>query len=149
MLLIILVLLIYNKKDIFFQSDEEYFKSLVNNYSSMKFEGIVTKKFIDSTDHNTRKVIIVLNYGGEETLILDFEEVDLFNYIQIGDSLSKEGHNLEMRAIRNEFDTILKFQFGNVRDFEKSKVYDSLKQIERKTSKKQKIKNTPTKYYTH
>ena len=116
-------ILIFSKREKFFQSDEDFFKSLINNYSSMVFNGKVTSKFFDEKDHDRMKIIL----NDNTILFADYENPEFYHFIEIGDSLIKRRNSLHFELKRKYLDTILFFKFENVKGFMNSEVYDSIK----------------------
>ncbi len=124
--LVTVLVLVSVNQDKFFQTDEEYFTSLVEEYKTKEFDGIVSQKFKDENDHNFQKIVLDLKNGGSKTIITNFEKEEFYNFIKVGDSLTKKRYSLEVALRRPGVDTTLSFKFENVKDFKKSKVFNSL-----------------------
>lgn len=104
------------KKDMGFNDD--FFKRIALIYYDESYEGIVSKKYIDSTQHNFKKVILTNRLNQEEELRLDYEWPRLYYFIQVGDSISKKKKSLDMRLRRAELDTMIRLNFSNIKNSE-------------------------------
>lgn len=129
LVIITIVILIFINRDKFFVSDNQYFNSLVDEYVRKEFSGVVKGKYIDEFEHMYKKVIIKTKNGDEYFFILNFERNEFYEFIQIGDSLSKSKNSLELNLTRENLDTTLYFKFDNTKGFKNSQVYDSIKEI--------------------
>lgn len=87
--------------------------TISNNFSKLNINGIVVKKYIDYDDHYAR-IIIVKNFSGEvERVDLTLVQNDLYNLINIRDTLIKDSATNKILIRRFEFDTILNFEWYN------------------------------------
>lgn len=82
---------------------KEYFKP--NLYRINK--GIITNKYIDKYNHANKTIEIVLNDTLEYYYILSWEP-ELFNYIQINDSILKTKFGNEIIIRRDKTDSVFK-----------------------------------------
>ena len=92
-------------------------KELTNNdstgyYKRKEFKGLVIKKFIDKYQHNRRTIIIREN-NDKDTLIMDFVMCNVFEFIEEGDSLSKNKGSLDLNLKRKDLDTIIHMEIYN------------------------------------
>jgi hypothetical protein len=60
-----------------------------------KFEGLVIDKFMDKKNHN-HATIKLKNSFGEQNIILTRDKSEIFDFIQVGDSISKEYGDLNV-----------------------------------------------------
>lgn len=79
-------------------------------YCNLKFNGTITNKFVDEKDHNFKKVVITDKIA-PKIIRLDYENPELFLFLQKGDSIVKKVNSLNFQVIRNNFDTIIRFDF--------------------------------------
>lgn len=84
-------------------SEKDYFKP--NLYRLNK--GIITKKYIDKDNHEYKTIEFVMNDSLEYFYTLNYES-DLFNYIQIHDSILKTKFGNEIIIKRNNTDSVFK-----------------------------------------
>lgn len=54
-----------------------------------KFEGLVIDKFMDKKNHN-HATLRLKNSFGEQNIILTRDKGEIFDFVQVGDSISKE-----------------------------------------------------------
>lgn len=95
--------------------NEDLFIKIAHSYFNKDFDGVVTKKFIDWDNHGFRKIVLV-NQTETREVRLDYEWQGLFEFIQVGDSISKEQHNLDMRLRRKGADTMIRLNFSNIKN---------------------------------
>lgn len=60
-----------------------------------KFEGLVIDKFMDKRNHN-HATLKLRNSFGEQNIILTRDKSDIFDFVQVGDSVSKEYGDLNV-----------------------------------------------------
>jgi len=89
--------------------------SVAQTYYNDSFSGIVSKKFIDWDNHGYKKIVLV-NQSKTREVRLDYEWIGLFKFIEVGDSISKEKNNLDMRLRRKELDTIIRLNFSGIKN---------------------------------
>ena len=77
-----------------------------------EYSGIVTKKYVDSLQHNY-KTIIVKDEKSNKKLLFDFVLNDVYQFIKEGDSLSKNKGSLDLNLKRNDLDTIIHMEIYN------------------------------------
>jgi len=88
-------------------------------YSNDFYSGVVVKKFIDREQHNYRTIIIE-QYDNEYTLIFSFVMGGLYEFIEVGDTLSKKSGTLDLRLNRKDLDTLITMQIYDRRKMDKS-----------------------------
>lgn len=93
--------------------NDDFFISVAHAYYNDSFSGTVSKKFIDWDNHGFKKIVLV-NQSKTREVRLDYEWIGLFKFIQVGDSISKEKYNLDMRLKREELDTIIRLNFSGI-----------------------------------
>jgi len=95
--------------------NDDLFIKIANAYFNDSFSGVVTKKFIDWDNHGFKKIVLE-NQKETREVRLDYEWQGLFKFIQVGDSISKEQHNLDMRLRRKETDTMIRLNFSSIKN---------------------------------
>lgn len=60
-----------------------------------KFEGLVIDKFMDKKNHN-HATLKLRNSFGEQNIILTRDKSEIFDFVQLGDSVSKEYGDLNV-----------------------------------------------------
>ena len=78
-------------------------KRMRDHYLSIHYSGIVTDKFIDKSNHSYRIIIL----EKDVRVSLPPTEYNLFNVIEIGDSMFKEKESLIGKIMKNDSSTIL------------------------------------------
>ena len=96
-LLIVAAIIVLNKD---LPSSSEINKMAFDSIKLYKFEGEVIKKFVDKKNHN-HSTLILKNKYGEQNVILTRDKSNLFDFVQIGDSISKEYGYLNVYVIRD------------------------------------------------
>ncbi|CAM1361441.1 hypothetical protein TSEDIMI_10007 [Tenacibaculum sediminilitoris] len=112
-IIIILGFFIYNnvyKKTSKFK--DNFFENLVLNFYKKDFKGVILYKFIDSTDHDYRKIRLKSKYK-EEIIFFNYESDSFLNFLKKGDSLIKYKDQFFLRVKRKEIDTVIKIKFDN------------------------------------
>ena len=72
-------------------------------------EGIITAKYIDSTNHNNETIEILMNDTFECYYLLNRDvQKELFEYIAVNDSLIKTDFGDEVTITRDGFSTVFK-----------------------------------------
>ena len=66
-----------------------------------KFEGLVIDKFMDKKNHN-HVTLRLRNSFGEQNIILTRDKSEIFEFVQVGDSVSKEYGDLNVRIKRGD-----------------------------------------------
>jgi hypothetical protein len=83
----------------------------------MSFNGVILQKYIDSTQHSY-KTIVIKNFGNTkpQELLLDFDRTNTYNMLKIHDTIYKEIHNDSLFIVRNNQKRLLsKIDFGCAR----------------------------------
>ncbi len=93
---------------------EKFDKYVYDEYHSM-YNGIVTVKYIDSKDHNRHIIKIKNEIFGTNKKDFTFQSLQLFDFIQIGDTLSKDNESIKLHIKRTALDTVIPLDFGNVK----------------------------------
>lgn len=68
---------------------DEINKMAFDSIKLTKFEGLVVDKFMDKKNHN-HATLKLRNSLGEQNIILTRDKSKIFNFVQVGDSISKE-----------------------------------------------------------
>jgi len=97
-------------------NDRSDCETIQNRYTLEKYSGTIIEKFIDKNQHNYHKIIIDENIGleksiGIRTLTFDFEISGVYDYLKIGDSITKTNINHNLKIKRNNKDTIWNMKF--------------------------------------
>ena len=74
-----------------------------------KINGIVTKKFIDKENHNYQTIYLSSIVNKNQLIIVTPEFGDMYDYLNIGDSIIKEPNSIFYRVHSKNKDTIFKF----------------------------------------
>lgn len=88
--------------------------SIKNRYYEMKFEGIVSDKYIDK--NGGRRTLRIKEFQNNLRLDMSYESYELYEFIEIGDSLIKDSSGVEFYIVSETKDSILKFEFANLRE---------------------------------
>ncbi len=112
----VLVLVMFYLSVIFFLIYLFYIKVLELNdkkvndvYREAQYSGYVIKKYIDSTQHNF-KTIVLKEKKDVSSILFDFEIGGFYEFVQVGDSISKQSGALKIYLKRKDFDTIVNIQ---------------------------------------
>ncbi|WP_308993993.1 hypothetical protein QLS71_015295 [Mariniflexile litorale] len=100
-------------------TQKEFFDKIVYDEYHSNYEGIVTEKYIDKQNHARPIIIIRHEIFGDNKKDFLFQNPELFDYIQIGDTITKKNESLKMNLKRKNLDTIIKLDFDNVKGKEK------------------------------
>lgn len=88
-------------------------------YRNDVYSGVVIKKFIDRQKHDYRTIIIEQE-NKEHTVIFSFVMGGLYEFIEVGDTLSKKSGTLDLRLKRKDLDTLIKMQIFDRRTMSRS-----------------------------
>jgi hypothetical protein len=91
-------------------SQDELCKQGVELYKIKEFKGKVLKKYIDKNNHQN-KTLIIKDNGNEKTVFMNADIGGVFEYISIGDSVSKNKGELFVLVNRKKIDTIINYKF--------------------------------------
>lgn len=70
----------------------------------------VTNKYIDSKNHNSKKVVLVdLESSNEFSFYINFEQSGFYDMIEIGDTVKKDNGSLKVRFINKSFEHELNY----------------------------------------
>ena len=100
-------------------SQKEFFDKMVYDAYYSNYEGIVTDKYIDRQDHSRSIIIIRHPIFGDIKRDFSFQSDQIFNFIKIGDSITKKNESLLIKLKRSHLDTIIKLDFGNLKGVKK------------------------------
>ena len=84
--------------------------SLIQNEKSDEYSGVVTEKYIDQDQHMYEKVVLKKDQGSE-VILTDWETSGFFDFLKVGDSISKNPNSLQVKIWRNNRDTIYNLEF--------------------------------------
>ena len=93
---------------------EKFDKYVYDEYYS-KYSGIVMDKYIDGNDHNRHIIKIKNEIFGTNKKDLTFQSLQLFNFIQVGDTLLKDNKSIKLQIKRTDLDRVIPLDFGNVK----------------------------------
>ena len=91
------------------ESNQMDCKTELKRLSIESYEGEIIEKYIDSSNH-MNEIILIKNDYGLRTLLCNNETSGLFEYLKVGDYISKKNGNYEVRIKRNEEDTIYNYR---------------------------------------
>jgi len=108
-------------------TQKEFFDKIVYDEYHSNYEGIVTDKYIDKQNHARPIIIIQHQIFGDTKKDFVFQSSELFDFIKIGDTITKKNGSLKFNLKRKNLDTIIKLDFDNVK--KKEKYYSENKYI--------------------
>lgn len=88
-------------------------------YRNDIYSGVVIKKFINREQHNHR-TLIIKQKDIEHVVLFNFVMEGLYEFIEVGDSLSKKSGSLDLRLKRKDLDTIITMQIFDRRTMNRS-----------------------------
>ena len=100
-------------------NEKEFFDKIVHDEYHSSYEGIVTEKYIDKQNHGRPIIIIRHQVFGVKKKDLVFQSSNLFDFIKIGDTITKEYKSLLLNLKRKNLDTLIKLDFDNIKGKEK------------------------------
>jgi hypothetical protein len=77
-------------------SDEEYICKEYMKFKRANWHGIVMLKTVDEQDHNNRIIELSQSHGNRYRISLSFDSSDLFQNIEVGDTLFKSVGSAEV-----------------------------------------------------
>lgn len=101
------------------QTQIEFFDKIVYDEYHSNYDGIVTEKYIDKQNHARPIVIIRHQIFGNKKKDFVFQSSEFFDFIKIGDTLTKKKESLLINLKRENLDTIIKLDFDKVKGKEK------------------------------
>lgn len=96
---IILLTIIILVVNINLPSSKEINQKAFDSIKLSKFHGVVVDKIMDKKNHNHATMRLENKYG-EQNIILTRDKSELFNFVQVGDSISKEFGDLNVLVFR-------------------------------------------------
>jgi hypothetical protein len=106
----------------FFKQNEisqgDFFNTAVSNSYQESYDGVVLEKYYDKYNHG-KDVIVIENNGIKTKLDLSYEKKELYDFINIEDTLTKKINTNSLRIKRKNLDTIIALKFENIKGFEK------------------------------
>lgn len=96
-------------------TQKEFFDKIVYDEYHSNYEGIVTDKYIDKQNHARPIIIIQHQIFGDTKKDFVFQSSELFDFIKIGDTITKKNGSLKFNLKRKNLDTIIKLDFDNVK----------------------------------
>ncbi len=112
LVLVFLSIMFYAPKLILPKIYDYNYTSASNNYKKAQYSGYVANKFIDSTQHNYKTVILV-EKDAVNSIIFDFEIGGLYEFIEINDTIVKDIGSLSISLSRSNLDTIIEMEIYN------------------------------------
>ncbi|ASV30727.1 hypothetical protein CJ263_11145 [Maribacter cobaltidurans] len=92
---------------------------MVHDEYHSKYDGLVIKKYIDKQNRGRPIIIIRNEIFGNNKKDFVFQSNGIFDFIQVGDSISKAKESLILRIKRTNMDTVIKLDFGKIKGSEK------------------------------
>jgi hypothetical protein len=83
------------------------------------YTGVVIKKLINREQHNYRTIIIEQD-DKEQVVLFSFVTGGLYEFIEVGDTLSKKSGSLDLRLKRKDLDTLITMQIYDRRNKNKN-----------------------------
>jgi hypothetical protein len=74
-----------------------------------EFNGAITQKYKDRKQHNY-ETLIIENDTFQQTILFDFVMGGLYEFLEVGDTLSKKSGTLDLRLKRKDLDTLITMQ---------------------------------------
>ncbi len=108
-------------------TQKEFFDKMVYKEYQSNYDGIVTEKYIDKHNHARPIIIIRHQIFGDKKKDFVFQSSKLFDFIKIGDTITKEIESLSINLKRKNLDTIIKLDFDNIKG--KGKYYSENKYL--------------------
>jgi hypothetical protein len=98
-------------------NDKSYECDLYNKVYNQQISALVERKFIDTRNHNYRKIIYSENTKVGQDMILDGEFQEIYDFLEVGDSLIKEKKSIyyKVKSKATGKDTVFKF-YTNCKD---------------------------------
>lgn len=90
--LLVVIIFVVNRN---LPTPNEINKTAFESIKLTKFEGLVIDKFMDKKNHN-HATLKLRNSFGEQNIILTRDKSKIFDFIQVGDSVSKEYGDLNV-----------------------------------------------------
>lgn len=85
-------------------------KSLIQNEKSDTYSGLIIEKYVDQDQHMYKKVILDKK-PGTDVILLDWETSGFYEFLKVGDSVSKNTNSLQVQIWRNNKDTVYNLEF--------------------------------------
>ena len=84
--------------------------SLIQIEKLTNYSGVITEKYVDQDQHMYEKVNLDKK-PGTDIILLDGETSGFFDYLKVGDTISKESNSLQVKVWRNYKETIYNLDF--------------------------------------
>lgn len=96
----------------FKDSNEELAKKVALEFYEFELKGIVKSKFIDTRDHNSKKIVFNTFEGKEEMQIFPLETEVLYNKLSMGDTVFKNKNEFKFLIKNGLKDTLIVPEFN-------------------------------------
>lgn len=110
-------------------SKEEFFNTAVSNSYKESYHGIVLEKYYDKYNHG-RDVIVIENNGIKTKFDFVYQKKELYDFININDTLTKTVNTNFIRIKRKDLDTIIPLEFEMLKGSEKQNWEPELKKTD-------------------
>lgn len=100
-------------------TQKEFFDKIVYDEYHSNYQGIVVEKYIDKQNHARPIIIIRHQKFGDNKKDFVFQSSELFDFIKIGDTMTKKTESLKINLKRKNLDTVIKLNFNNIKGKEK------------------------------
>ncbi|PKQ46752.1 hypothetical protein [Confluentibacter flavum] len=100
-------------------TQKEFFDKIVYDEYHSNYEGLVTEKYIDKQNHAIPIIIIRNQIFGDNKKDFVFQSSELFDFIKVGDTITKKRESLLINIKRKNLDTLIKLDFDNIKGKEK------------------------------
>jgi hypothetical protein len=92
-------------------SDHQICRNYYRKAKNYSYNGIVIKKYIDTENHS-HKTIKLLRSGDTLTRIFTEDISGFYEYVQIGDNISKKEGSYDIKLFTGREDTIFTLDYG-------------------------------------
>ena len=108
---VIVLYLIFNRL-LPYLNNKYYECDLYNEVYNQQFSGLVEKKFIDTPNHNYRKIIYSDKTRVKQSMILEGGFQEIYDFLEVGDSLIKERKSIyyKVKSKSTGKDTVFKIE---------------------------------------
>ena len=100
-------------------TQKEFFDKIVYDEYHSNYDGIVTEKYIDKQNHARPIIVIRHHIFGDKRKDFVFQSSKIFDFIRVGDTITKKNKSLLINLKRKNFDTIIKLDFETIKGKEK------------------------------
>lgn len=111
--IILLLILTFGLKSCDNLTQKEFFDKIVFDEYHSNYNGIITAKYIDKNNRGRPMIVIEEKIFGKKYKDLVFQSSDFFDFMKVGDTITKKNKSLLVNLKRKNLDTIIKLDFGD------------------------------------